>query len=116
MELSHITAAGRVFKPGRVVRPENGNKPFVGCIIELQRRHYQDKTFAQKIEVRVYCQDPDDLASRLTEGAYILVAGSGDVYLREGEGGKHYANLRVTANSVTFIDPCSPSSNSPSMA
>ena len=103
MEQSHITTAGRVWKAGRVVTPENGTKPFVSCIIELQRRHYQDKSYAQRVELRVYTKEPDDLAARLTEGALVLASGSGDAYLMEVNG-KHYANLRVTTNHVSFLD------------
>jgi single-stranded DNA-binding protein len=98
MKQAICIAIGRVRRPPVIVEPPNG-KPFVAVTVELTRRWYDGKTYAQRIEARVYSKPLEDTLNAIKEGMLVSVSGDIDAFVSEVRG-KHYANIRVTGTVV----------------
>lgn len=95
-------AVGRISEAGKIINPANNRKPYVACVVEMQRRFYgENKSYAQRIQVHSYTRDLQALAAELTQGTLVEVHGDVDAFASEFNH-KTYANIRITGY-VTVI-------------
>lgn len=103
MNKPHTFFVGRLAKTAKIYTPQTG-KPYVDAIVTMADRHYDGKTYAQRVYVRSYNKDSFDNLPRFTEGTWVTVTGEADAQIETNQKtGKNYANLRVVG-AMTVLD------------
>ena len=95
--MTSIIASGvGTVQRSEIVHPEQG-RPFLAVLVVLAPRTYNGKTYSQKVQVRRYHREPQQLESELaalTPGTLAHFAGEATAFVEEWKG-KHYGNVRV---------------------
>jgi hypothetical protein len=75
--------------------PENGGKTFLGVFVDFAPRTMDNgKVYTQRLSIRSYQRDMQELVKRLNSGVMITFVGEVDAFSTEKDG-KHYANPRL---------------------